>query len=105
MIDAARSGALSALVLGGADVTDLPDPDAALAALAAVPFVVSLELRESDVTRAADVVFPVAPVAEKDVDAIVAYLTAMPSQKVAPATGKAQDPDPKVAPDVSGGTG
>jgi cytochrome c5 len=33
-----------------------------------------------------------APVAEKDVDAIVAYLTAMPSQKVAPATGKAQDP-------------
>ena len=28
-----------------------------------------------------------APVAEKDVDAIVAYLTAMPSQKVAPATG------------------
>ena len=46
-----------------------------------------------------------APVAEKDVDAIVAYLTAMPSQNVAPATGKAQDPDPKVAPDVSGGTG
>lgn len=46
-----------------------------------------------------------APVAKKDVDAIVAYLTAMPSQKVAPATGKAQDPDPKAAPDVSGGTG
>lgn len=46
-----------------------------------------------------------APVVEKDVDAIVAYLTAMPSQKAAPATGKAQDPDPKVAPDVSGGTG
>ncbi|GGO99933.1 MULTISPECIES: cytochrome c [Sphingomonadaceae] len=46
-----------------------------------------------------------APVAEKDVDAIVAYLTAMPHQKAAPATGKAQDPDPKVAPDVSGGTG
>ena len=45
------------------------------------------------------------PVAEKDVDAIVAYLTAMPHQKAAPATGKAQDPDPKVAPDVSGGTG
>jgi hypothetical protein len=34
-------------------------------------------------------------VAEKDVDAIVAYLTAMPSQKVAPATGKAQDLTPK----------
>lgn len=46
-----------------------------------------------------------APVAEADVPAIVAYLTAMPSQKAAPATGKAQDPDPKVAPDVSGGSG
>jgi cytochrome c5 len=46
-----------------------------------------------------------APVAEKDVAAIVTYLTAMPSQTAAPATGKAQDPDPKVAPDVSGGTG
>ena len=46
-----------------------------------------------------------APVAEKDVDAIVAYLIAMPSQKAAAATGKAQDPDPKAAPDVSGGTG
>ncbi|MBO0677536.1 NADH-quinone oxidoreductase subunit G [Mycolicibacterium sp. S2-37] len=65
MIAAASSGALSALVVGGVEVTDLPDPDAAFAALAAVPFVVSLELRESDVTRAADVVFPVAPVAEK----------------------------------------
>jgi NADH-quinone oxidoreductase subunit G len=66
MIDAARSGALGALVLGGVDVADLPDPDAALAALAAVPFVVSLELRESAVSRAADVVFPIAPVTEKD---------------------------------------
>lgn len=46
-----------------------------------------------------------APVSEKEVDAIVAYLTAMPSQKAAPATGKAQDPDPKVTPNVSGGTG
>ena len=46
-----------------------------------------------------------APVPAKDVDAIVAYLVAMPSQRTAPATGKAQDPDPKVAPDVSGSTG
>jgi hypothetical protein len=46
-----------------------------------------------------------APVAEKDVNAIVAYLIAMPSHKAAPATGKAQDPDPKAAPDASGGTG
>ncbi|WP_193043763.1 NADH-quinone oxidoreductase subunit G [Mycolicibacterium baixiangningiae] len=65
ILDAARSGALGALVVGGVEPADLPDPDAALAALAATPFVVSLEVRESDVTRSADVVFPVAPVAEK----------------------------------------
>jgi NADH-quinone oxidoreductase subunit G len=65
ILQAARSGSLGALVVGGVEVADLPDPDAALAALAAAPFVVSLELRDSDVTRAADVVFPVAPVAEK----------------------------------------
>lgn len=46
-----------------------------------------------------------APVPESAVPDIVAYLTSMPSQKAAPATGKAQDPDPKVAPDVSGSTG
>lgn len=46
-----------------------------------------------------------APVDEKDVPAIVAYLVAMPSQKAAPASAKAQDPDPKVAPDVSGSRG
>lgn len=41
-----------------------------------------------------------APVAEADMPAIVAYLTAMPTQK-APPTGKAQDPDPKAAPRIS----
>lgn len=46
-----------------------------------------------------------APVADRDIAAIVAYLTAMPGQTTAPATGRAQDPDPKVAPDVSGSTG
>ena len=46
-------------------VTDLPDPQAALSALDATPFVVSLELRPSAVTERADVVFPVAPVVEK----------------------------------------
>ena len=46
-----------------------------------------------------------APVAEKDVPAIVAYLSAMPSQNAVPATAKAQDPGAKVVPDVSGGTG
>ena len=47
------------------ELADLPDPDAALAAIDAAPFVLSLELRESAVTERADVVFPVAPVVEK----------------------------------------
>ncbi|TFV57806.1 NADH-quinone oxidoreductase subunit G [Mycobacterium sp. PS03-16] len=65
ILDAARRGAVGALVMGGVELADLPDPHAARAALDATPFVVSLELRDSEVTRAADVVFPVAPVAEK----------------------------------------
>jgi NADH-quinone oxidoreductase subunit G len=44
---------------------DLPDPSAALRAIDAAGFVVSLELRASDVTTRADVVLPVAPVVEK----------------------------------------
>ena len=47
------------------DPADLPDPRAALAAIEMAPFVVSLELRSSAVTDRADVVFPVAAVAEK----------------------------------------
>ena len=62
---AARDGDLGALLIGGVELADLPDPDAALAAVDAAPFVVSLELRESAVTERADVVFPVAPVVEK----------------------------------------
>ena len=65
IIAAATEGALSALLVGGVDVDDLPDPVAALAAIDAAPFVVSLELRHSAVTERADVVFPVAPVTEK----------------------------------------
>lgn len=65
IVAAAAEGLLSALIVGGVEITDLPDPVAALAALRATPFVVSLELRESEVTELADVVFPVAPVAEK----------------------------------------
>jgi NADH-quinone oxidoreductase subunit G len=65
IIAAAAEGELGALVVGGVDPADLPDPVAAAAALEAVGFVVSLEVRESDVTRVADVVLPVAPVAEK----------------------------------------
>jgi NADH-quinone oxidoreductase subunit G len=61
----AASGELAALLVAGVDPDDLPDPDAALAALEAASFVVSLELRVSAVTDRADVVFPVAAVAEK----------------------------------------
>ncbi|MGV0779852.1 NADH-quinone oxidoreductase subunit G [Mycolicibacterium sp. XJ775] len=65
ILAAAADGQLAALLFGGVEVTDLPDPATALAALRATPLVVSLELRESEVTELADVVFPVAPVVEK----------------------------------------
>ncbi len=65
IVAAAAAGELKALVVGGVDPADLPDPAAALAALDAADFVVSLEIRASAVSERADVVFPVAPVAEK----------------------------------------
>jgi NADH-quinone oxidoreductase subunit G len=65
MILAAAQGRLSGLVVGGVDPADLPEPALALAALDAVDFLVSLELRVSAVTERADVVLPVAPVQEK----------------------------------------
>jgi len=65
MLAAAGRGELGALVIAGVDPADLPDPAAALRALDKTPFIVSLELRASTVTDRADVVFPVAAVAEK----------------------------------------
>ncbi|MDX6323805.1 MAG: NADH-quinone oxidoreductase subunit [Nocardioidaceae bacterium] len=65
MLAAAASGTIGALVVAGVDLDDLADPVAAQAALRAAGFVVSLELRRSAVTELADVVLPVAPVAEK----------------------------------------
>jgi NADH-quinone oxidoreductase subunit G len=65
IIAAAQSGELGALVVGGTDPYDLPDPAAALDALESVGFLVSLELRESAVTARADVVLPVAAAVEK----------------------------------------
>ncbi|GAA2147096.1 NADH-quinone oxidoreductase subunit G [Actinomadura napierensis] len=65
IIAAAAEGRRGALLVGGVDPYDLPDPDAALRALEATPFVVSLEQRPSAVTDRADVVLPVAAVAEK----------------------------------------
>jgi NADH-quinone oxidoreductase subunit G len=65
ILAAAADGSLGALVIAGVDPDDLPDPAAAHAAIEAAGFVVSLELRRTAVTDAADVVFPVAAVAEK----------------------------------------
>ncbi|KOU16311.1 NADH-quinone oxidoreductase subunit G [Streptomyces sp. WM6372] len=64
IVEAAAGGELSALLVAGVEVADLPDPARALVALQEA-FVVSLELRPGQVTDHADVVFPVAAVAEK----------------------------------------
>ncbi|MFI7317762.1 NADH-quinone oxidoreductase subunit G [Streptomyces venezuelae] len=65
IIEAAATGELGALLVAGVEVADLPDPARARAALDEVGFLVSLELRPSEVTDRADVVLPVAAVAEK----------------------------------------
>ena len=65
MLQAAADGALAALVFGGVDPADLPDPALVGDALEHAGFVVSLEIRHSAVTERADVVLPVAPSAEK----------------------------------------
>ncbi|MEU8027676.1 NADH-quinone oxidoreductase subunit G [Streptomyces sp. NPDC049099] len=65
IVEAAATGELSALVVAGVEVADLPDPARAREALESVGFLVSLELRPSEVTEHADVVLPVAAVAEK----------------------------------------
>ncbi|MEV6993537.1 NADH-quinone oxidoreductase subunit G [Streptomyces sp. NPDC093228] len=65
IIEAAATGELGALVVAGVEVADLPDPARAREALSAVDFLVSLELRPGEVTERADVVLPVAAVAEK----------------------------------------
>jgi NADH-quinone oxidoreductase subunit G len=61
----AAASTLGALVIGGVEVADLPDSRAALAAIDAARFVVSLELRPNEITDRADVVFPVASAMEK----------------------------------------
>jgi NADH-quinone oxidoreductase subunit G len=59
------AGGLGGLLVGGVDPDDTSDPAAFRAALEAAEFVVSLELRETDVTRAADVVLPVAAITDR----------------------------------------
>jgi NADH-quinone oxidoreductase subunit G len=65
IIAATVAGRIGALVVAGVDPADLSDPRLAEQALDKVPFLVSLEVRNSPVSRRADVVFPVAPVVEK----------------------------------------
>ncbi|MFD4788671.1 NADH-quinone oxidoreductase subunit G [Streptomyces sp. NPDC058459] len=65
IVEAAATGELSALLVAGVEVADLPDPARAREALDSVGFLVSLELRPSEVTERADVVLPVAAVVEK----------------------------------------
>ncbi|WP_335978410.1 NADH-quinone oxidoreductase subunit G [Streptomyces sp. CA2R106] len=65
ILAAAAAGEVAALVVGGVEVADLPDPARARAAFGNVGFLVSLEQRPSEVTERADVVLPVAVVAEK----------------------------------------
>lgn len=65
ILAAAADGTLGGLLVGGLEPRDLPDPAAARAALAAAGFVVSLEVRASEVTALADVVLPVAPPVER----------------------------------------
>ncbi|MCC3779869.1 molybdopterin-dependent oxidoreductase, partial [Streptomyces sp. UNOB3_S3] len=65
IVEAAATGELAALLVGGVEVADLPDPARAREALDAVGFLVSLEQRPSEVSDRADVVLPVAAVAEK----------------------------------------
>lgn len=65
ILAAATDGSLGALLVGGIEPGDFADPDAVLAALDAANFVVSLELRHSEVTERADVVFPVASTTQK----------------------------------------
>jgi len=65
ILAAAAAGDVGALVVAGVDPGDLADPAAALEALEATRFLVSLELRVSAVTDRADVVLPVAAATEK----------------------------------------
>jgi len=58
-------GELGGLLIAGVDPADMANPAGTRAAIEAAGFVVALDLRETDVTRLADVVLPVAPVSDK----------------------------------------
>ncbi|WP_122262836.1 NADH-quinone oxidoreductase subunit G [Ornithinimicrobium cerasi] len=64
ILEAAAHGEIDVLVVGGVEIDDLPDPELAREALRRA-FVVSLEVRETEVHAYADVILPVAPQQEK----------------------------------------
>ncbi|WP_425955095.1 NADH-quinone oxidoreductase subunit G [Xylanimonas sp. McL0601] len=65
ILRALDAGTLGGALVGGLELADLPDPAAARSALDKAGFVVSLEVRASEVTALADVVLPVAPPVER----------------------------------------
>ena len=65
LLFALAGGSIAALITGGVELADFADPKLAVAAIDAVPFVVSLENHHSAITERADVVLPVAVVTEK----------------------------------------
>ncbi len=64
ILEAAATGRLAGLLVGGVELADLPDQETARRAVERA-FVVSLELRAGRITDVADVVLPVAAIAEK----------------------------------------
>jgi NADH-quinone oxidoreductase subunit G len=65
IVDAAINGDVQGLLITGVDAEDTQNPTATIEAIYGAGFVVSLEQRPTAVTALADVVFPVASVAEK----------------------------------------
>ncbi|MBN1173472.1 MAG: NADH-quinone oxidoreductase subunit G [Micromonosporaceae bacterium] len=65
IVAAAGTGELGGLLIAGVDLADLADPVAATEAVDRAGFVVSCELRRSEIAERADVVFPVAAAPEK----------------------------------------
>ena len=64
IISDVNGGQISALLVGGVDPFDSPNPAATIVALERA-FVVSLEIANSEVTKYADVILPVAAITEK----------------------------------------
>ncbi|MBY6437649.1 NADH-quinone oxidoreductase subunit G [Rhodococcus kroppenstedtii] len=64
-VAAMADASYAALIVGGVDAVDAPDPDALRGAMDRANFVVALNIRRSELTDRADVVFPVAAVTGK----------------------------------------